>query len=218
MKIGKLFSFEGRIGRKTFWLTIAALAPVQFGWLVLLGAQQEGRIRITNDSIAILCFIGLIVIPAIILPWISLTNVVKRWHDRGKSGMWVLISVGPYLFMLTAIYELQSPFLALVGLIASYIGAIWSLIELGFLPGTRGVNGYEEPDFKLPAPEVEYTPPNPNVRIGQSPEEVKGWMGEPDTISSDQEGRTHYQYPSMKVTFRNDKVAAVEYLRTPKQV
>lgn len=42
----------------------------------------------------------------------------KRWHDRGKSGWWTLIALVPF------------------------IGAIWLLVELGILEGTKGANQY----------------------------------------------------------------------------
>ena len=42
----------------------------------------------------------------------------KRWHDRGKSGWWTLILVVPV------------------------IGALWWLVECGFLRGTEGPNQY----------------------------------------------------------------------------
>lgn len=43
---------------------------------------------------------------------------IKRWHDRDKPGQWCLINVIPV------------------------IGWLWTLIELGFLRGTKGPNGY----------------------------------------------------------------------------
>jgi uncharacterized membrane protein YhaH (DUF805 family) len=50
--------------------------------------------------------------------WPSLAVSIKRWHDRGKSGWWVLIALVPL------------------------IGGLWALIETGFLPGTSGTNQY----------------------------------------------------------------------------
>jgi uncharacterized membrane protein YhaH (DUF805 family) len=46
---------------------------------------------------------------------------IKRFHDRDKSGWWVLIVLIPI------------------------IGAIWLLIELGFLKGTPGPNQFGSP-------------------------------------------------------------------------
>jgi uncharacterized membrane protein YhaH (DUF805 family) len=50
--------------------------------------------------------------------WIGLAVQVKRWHDRDKSGWWALINLVPL------------------------IGAIWVLIECGFLRGTSGRNRF----------------------------------------------------------------------------
>jgi uncharacterized membrane protein YhaH (DUF805 family) len=60
--------------------------------------------------------IGTIVSIAMIYPAIAL--YAKRWHDRNKSGWWTLIGLIPI------------------------IGAIWMLVELGFLRGTAGSNDY----------------------------------------------------------------------------
>jgi len=53
--------------------------------------------------------------------WIGLAVQIKRWHDRDKSGWWVFISLIPV------------------------IGAIWALVENGFLRGTEGVNRFGPP-------------------------------------------------------------------------
>jgi uncharacterized membrane protein YhaH (DUF805 family) len=56
----------------------------------------------------------LVIIPAILV-------YIKRWHDRDKSGWWMLILLIPI------------------------VGAIWFLVELGFLPGTPGPNRFGPP-------------------------------------------------------------------------
>src|SRR5262245_20024080 len=53
---------------------------------------------------------------------------IKRFHDRDKSGWWVLIGLIPI------------------------IGAIWLLVELGFLAGTPGPNGFGPPVTDLVSP------------------------------------------------------------------
>jgi uncharacterized membrane protein YhaH (DUF805 family) len=50
-----------------------------------------------------------------LVTWITLAVAVKRDHDRDKSGWWILI-----IFL-------------------SVIGALWYLIECGFLRGTHGI-------------------------------------------------------------------------------
>lgn len=56
----------------------------------------------------------IILIPSILI-------YIKRFHDRDKTGWWVLIGLIPI------------------------IGAPWLLIELGFLKGTDGPNRYGPP-------------------------------------------------------------------------
>jgi uncharacterized membrane protein YhaH (DUF805 family) len=51
-------------------------------------------------------------------PWVALQ--VKRWHDRDKSAMWLLLILVPG------------------------IGGIWTWVECGFLCGTVGKNEYGE--------------------------------------------------------------------------
>ncbi|MFT3997824.1 MAG: DUF805 domain-containing protein [Asticcacaulis sp.] len=55
---------------------------------------------------------------AIPLLWIGLCLMVKRWHDRGRSGWWLLIGLVPV------------------------IGQVWTLIECGFLAGQRTGNRF----------------------------------------------------------------------------
>lgn len=113
-----LFSFQGRIGRRQYWLG---------NLLVALGIFFAGVgagiclyvIRQSTDSALGKLVLVLVVAPLVILGlWWSLALTVKRWHDRNKSGLWTLILLLPYL------------------------GSLWTLIENGFLPGTVGPNDY----------------------------------------------------------------------------
>jgi uncharacterized membrane protein YhaH (DUF805 family) len=54
----------------------------------------------------------------VVVTWNSLAVAVKRYHDRDKSGWWVLIIFVPV------------------------IGGLWYLIECGFLRGSEGHNNY----------------------------------------------------------------------------
>jgi len=63
--------------------------------------------------------ISLILTLVMIYPSICMTG--KRWHDRDKSAWWILINFVPI------------------------IGAIWALIENGFLAGTDGPNRFGDP-------------------------------------------------------------------------
>jgi uncharacterized membrane protein YhaH (DUF805 family) len=65
------------------------------------------------------------------LAWVSFARVVRRVHDRGKSGWWALLYFMPF------------------------IGWLWILIECGFLPGKPAVT---HPFNPVPAPTSPLTP------------------------------------------------------------
>ena len=99
-----LTTFDGRISRSTFWLRgVLPLAVI----LITIGALDTA---LTGGVLAVIANI-LSIFP-------STAIGVKRFHDRDKSGWWVLITLIPV------------------------IGALWYLVECGFLEGTDGDNKY----------------------------------------------------------------------------
>jgi uncharacterized membrane protein YhaH (DUF805 family)/ABC-type dipeptide/oligopeptide/nickel transport system permease component len=110
------FSFDGRIGRQTFWLKGVLL----YSLILLIVAFAVGLIAGLAESPGLFL---LLILPVYVLGfWPSLAVQVKRWHDRDRSGWWVLIGFIPV------------------------IGSIWTLIELGFLEGTAGANRFSTGD------------------------------------------------------------------------
>ena len=113
-----LFSFQGRANRARFWLVNVGLMVVEaivFG-VAGGGAMASGDPSAAMASMGVLGIVCLLVF--IVLFWIGLAIAVKRWHDRGKSGWWVLIALVPV------------------------IGGLWYIVECGFLKGTTGANAY----------------------------------------------------------------------------
>lgn len=110
-----LFGFEGRIPRSKFWM----------GHLIWLGVffvvgVVAGLLGGTSESGEGPPAILLVLVLAAYLPylWSTLALQVKRWHDRGKSGWYVLVVLIPF------------------------VGGIWALVECGFLRGTVGPNQF----------------------------------------------------------------------------
>lgn len=90
-------SFEGRIGRKSFWMGVLVLIGVGFvsGLLdAMLGTVNENGWGV----------IGIVAGLATIYPATAL--YAKRWHDRGKSGWWTLIGLIPIIGGLWMLIEL----------------------------------------------------------------------------------------------------------------
>jgi uncharacterized membrane protein YhaH (DUF805 family) len=114
-----LFSFQGRINRAKFWLVHVVM------WIVMavVFGIIFGGAALSTDPEAALSALGpvsglILAVVNVLMFWIGLAAGVKRWHDRNKSGWWVLIALVPV------------------------IGGLWYLIECGFLPGTEGPNAY----------------------------------------------------------------------------
>lgn len=103
-----LFGFEGRIPRRTWWL---------WGVLALLGVGIAGTLLLGIAGVS--PETAGIAVNAIVL-WPAIATSVKRWHDRDKSGWWVLINLIPI------------------------VGVIWAIVENGFLRGTPGPNRFGE--------------------------------------------------------------------------
>ncbi len=121
-----LTSFEGRINRQPFWLSILALIVAQWIIMIILGmlfgVSMMGGMdpSMAPEEAAAMATRGMtpLIIVSLLFLYPALAIYAKRWHDRGKSGWWTLIGLVPL------------------------IGAVWILVELGFLRGTEGANQY----------------------------------------------------------------------------
>ena len=118
-----LFSFDGRLNRAKFWLILIATDIAVFVLLAILVAVTGGSMTMGEDGSmpsmgggVIGNLVALVIFVAAV--WIGFAVGVKRFHDRGKSGWWVLIVLVPV------------------------IGGLWYLIECGLLRGTIGPNAY----------------------------------------------------------------------------
>lgn len=111
-----LFSFEGRIGRMSWWLgELVALVLFVVGIVIAAAMVEYGP---DGKPEASLTPLTAVLGGAALAVWVRLSVTVKRYHDRGKSGVWFLIVFVPI------------------------VGPLWQLVECGFLPGTAGGNGY----------------------------------------------------------------------------
>ena len=101
-----LFTFDGRIGRKAYWFGVVVLFAAS------LVASMLDLLLFGQRSYLVSLVVGLVSFVA------SLALSMKRWHDRDKSGWWVLLALVPV------------------------IGFIWTIVETGFLRGTPGPNRF----------------------------------------------------------------------------
>jgi uncharacterized membrane protein YhaH (DUF805 family) len=108
MTLAQWFSFNGRISRKTWWI-FYFLIPI--GINIAAGAldtQFTGPKNALPDKSGMGDYgMGAFSIAAgLVGIWIGLAGLAKRWHDRDKSGWWVLLNfipvIGPLICFIVA--------------------------------------------------------------------------------------------------------------------
>ncbi len=107
-------SLQGRVGRRTYW-QFAAVPALAFTMLTVL---FDLPLRMGSFGFTV-C--------ALLLSWVVLAVSVKRCHDRGRSGWFLLVKLIPI------------------------VGALWVLVELGFLPAAEAAERFEARSLGGPA-------------------------------------------------------------------
>jgi uncharacterized membrane protein YhaH (DUF805 family) len=103
-----LFGLSGRLPRRAWWL---------WGVLLLLGINLLGTMFLAIAGVAPDQTKGVL---SLVVGWPCIAVSVKRFHDRNKSGWWVLINLIPV------------------------VGVLWTLVENGLLRGSVGPNRFGE--------------------------------------------------------------------------
>ncbi|MBY7764479.1 DUF805 domain-containing protein [Vibrio fluvialis] len=130
-----LFSFQGRIGRQTYWIWNVCYYLAIVSVIVLLNRWLPGL-----APYVLPLFMLLILVP-------DLAVAAKRWHDRDKSSWWLLLNVPLVIGRMTVPMGEASmtttPNLLDTGIsLAALLCGSWILIECGFLAGSDGDNRF----------------------------------------------------------------------------
>ena len=138
-----LFSLNGRVRRREFLFAALVVGALFLNWLA--GARDAAErahaysntvtgayiVNLLTHSDTHYAILGLLVL-------VSYTLAAKRFHDRGRSGWWVLVALVPA------------------------VGWGWMVAELFILPGSPGDNRYgPHPTF---SPEAEKEPLRPRYK------------------------------------------------------
>lgn len=103
------FGLQGRITRADYWFAgvfvLLVLGLVATALLRIAGLSPEKAEGVVNLLVA----------------WPAIAVSAKRWHDRDRSGWWVLVNMLPV------------------------VGWLWGLIDNGFMRGSPLRNRYGEP-------------------------------------------------------------------------
>jgi len=93
-QLNPYFNFDGRLGRRDFWMFV--LFNFVISILITLIFNTILRMDLVASSLA-----GIYSL-AILIP--SLGVSIRRLHDVGKSGMWILIGLIPLIGIFVLLY------------------------------------------------------------------------------------------------------------------
>jgi uncharacterized membrane protein YhaH (DUF805 family) len=110
---------DGRISRGPWWLAD--------GLLLALSAVYE---TVAGPAVKLASF--WLVYPALL--FFATCVCSKRLHDRGRSGWWAALVLGGFL----AVWPMPR---AASAIVAAPV-LVWTLVELGLMPGEQGANRF----------------------------------------------------------------------------
>jgi formylglycine-generating enzyme required for sulfatase activity/uncharacterized membrane protein YhaH (DUF805 family) len=154
-----LFSFSGRIGQKTYWISILVLSIV----LMIIDNLSVPFMAIYFDGktysssfTPIVAWIGILIwllfVSVLVFSYFAVS--VKRWHDINKSWLWLLFSFIPGVLvwmMLPLLFARWPSFITNIPVIGerwAFITSIPILGFVGFLKGSEGSNKFGLPSNK----------------------------------------------------------------------
>lgn len=88
-----LFSLDGRINRRPFWLYALTVFIISFSVAFIFASATT----VNPNSVS--------VVLTLVFLWPNICVQAKRWHDRNKSAWWILINLIPILGPLWALIE-----------------------------------------------------------------------------------------------------------------
>ena len=132
-----LFSFQGRVNRRTFWLWNA------FYYVSILAVATLTN-KLFPASAGVILPVILVVL---IIPDLAIT--AKRWHDRNKSNLYLLLTlpviIGRFTVPVGGAAPHQPTTMETMASLLALACGCWILVECGFLKGDAAENQYGQP-------------------------------------------------------------------------
>lgn len=143
--VKKHFSFRGRIGRRHYWVStlLYVLAfIVGIGVMITLAALNYNP---PDDTITARTIVGFVLLGIAMIGFIFAISIglassgVRRLHDRGKSGYWLMLYyLLPWMMVKNAYWDIVGAIIC--GLAAVIV--MWAMIDLGILRGENRSNAF----------------------------------------------------------------------------
>lgn len=143
LPLKKYAEFEGRSRRKEYWMYVLLLIGIG-----LVIGIVEGILGLTG-MVGPYGPLSALFLLATLVP--SLAVGVRRLHDTGRSGWWLLVGYGPFLLSLVLMLLGIAQFAMILSVLA-LVGFVVLLVFM-VMEGTRGPNEYgPDPKGSEPAP------------------------------------------------------------------
>lgn len=168
--VSLLFGFKGRINRVQFWAGMIGAGFAGMLLMFMLGVMfmPQGAVpKTAGGAIQAISSLIFTVAPVwILLCWVGLALQTKRFHDRGRSGLWTLLPLLPSMMIMSTLVSVAAQAIHSVQMgeisggdafmtgAAGSIG-MWVLllnlinlfmfVDLGCMPGKPGPNKYGDP-------------------------------------------------------------------------
>lgn len=124
-----LFSIKGRIGRRDFWIWMILWA---LAMVLLFSLAGNGLMDRQLAAFALVCLL-----------WPTACVIVKRLHDRGRSGLWALLMILAWILLAGNWAAVMSGvWVWAVGRFIPTLILVMLLLDLGAFIGTQGENKF----------------------------------------------------------------------------
>lgn len=158
--VSLLFGLKGRINRAQYWLgvSIAGVGGMVLFFLLAAMTLPAGNFaKGTVDSVAALHLISSMGVsfglPLVLMGWIGSALQVKRFHDRGRSGLWALAPMVPAFMLMSSIvgglltgaHPEHIASSAGLWFILLQVVQLVMFVDLGCMPGKAEANKYGNP-------------------------------------------------------------------------
>lgn len=98
-----LFSARGRLGRLAYFVRLMSVLSVFVSTIVGLAVMSE------SNEAAFGAFVIVFLVGLVVMTWASICLQIRRLHDLGKPGWWVLLGFVPLVNYVFPFYLLFAP-------------------------------------------------------------------------------------------------------------